>query len=423
MNNTTPAPRPTLRRRALAGGVLAASSILLLGACGDDDEGTVDDGVEQELEDVGNEMEDLGEETGDAVEDETDEMDDDGSSDGLPVALEPFRHDPRPRPGVVARPGSHIPVGHDRPMADRPDPSDAPSPTDVGRVAALYRFPVKSMLGEQLGSAELGPLGLAGDRAYAIVDDEDGVVASAKRPRRWGRLLEVRTALLDEPVPGEAPPPVRMDLPDGSVLRSDDDAVHDRLSAYIGRAVHLTSTAPDDRRFHEVWPDVEGLAPEEFIAQTSLGDAPDEGGRLSEIGLAGLAPAGTFFDLTTLHLLTTSTLAALAASDPEATFDVRRYRPNVLVESSGDGFVENDWPGATIRLGPSAAATGVIPTMRCIMTTLAQDGLAEDRRTLQAVARANRLEIPGFGRWACAGLYASITGEGRVQVGDSVQVG
>ena len=81
MNNSTPTPRTTAGRRFVAGGVLALSSVLVLGACGDDDEGVVDDGVEQEVEDTGEELEDLGEETGDAVEEETDEMDDDGSDD------------------------------------------------------------------------------------------------------------------------------------------------------------------------------------------------------------------------------------------------------------------------------------------------------------------------------------------------------
>lgn len=82
MNNSTPTPRASRGRRFVAGGALALSSVLVLGACGDDDEGTVDDGVEEEIDDVGNELGELGEDTGDAIEEETDDMnDDEGDAD------------------------------------------------------------------------------------------------------------------------------------------------------------------------------------------------------------------------------------------------------------------------------------------------------------------------------------------------------
>lgn len=293
-----------------------------------------------------------------------------------------------------------------------------------GRVVEIHRFPVKSMQGERLDAADLDERGVAGDRAYAVVDAADGSVASAKRPRRWGRLLEARARFVEPPTTDGPVPPVRIELPDGTEVRSDDAAVHATLSRYLGREVTLSSEPVPGQQFHEVWPDdVEPIAPDSFIADTDVG-APDEGGasRMSAIGVAGLAPPGRFVDLTPLHVLTTSTLAAIAALEPDAVVDVRRYRPNVLVDvPESTGFLENDWAGRTLHSG-DVAIRGIIPTMRCVMTTLAQGDLDEERSLLRALARANKIEIRGLGAWACAGLYASVDAGGRLAVGDEVTV-
>ncbi|QGG95037.1 MOSC domain-containing protein [Actinomarinicola tropica] len=307
--------------------------------------------------------------------------------------------------------------------------TDATPTTPQGRLLEIHRFPVKSMQGEQLDAAAIAPTGVLGDRAWAVVDDADGTVASAKRPRRWGRLLDARATFASPPTPEQPAPPVRIELPDGTEVRSDDADVHDVLSRYLGRPVHLTHERRPEQAFHEVWPDdVGAIAPDEFMAQTAAG-APDEGGadRMSAIGVAALAPGGGFVDLTPLHVLTTATLAAIERQAPGSVVDVRRYRPNLLVEVVGpDGrvpadFVENEWAGRTVDVG-DVAVQGVIPTMRCVMTTLAQGDLPEDRQPLRALADVNRLEIPGLGRWACAGLYASVGREGHVRVGDPVAV-
>lgn len=286
----------------------------------------------------------------------------------------------------------------------------------VGRVDSLMRFPVKSMQGEVLDAVDVTTRGLVGDRAYALVDAVDGKVASAKNPRKWGRLLDAYASFVDPPVEG-ALPPVRIDLPDGSSVRSDEARVDDVLTAYVGRAVHLASTVPAGARFDEVWPDVEGLAPEEFIASTRSG--VEDGQPVSDLGLAMAAP-GTFFDLATLHVLTTSTLEALRAAH-DGDFDVRRYRPNVLVAADASGFVENGWTGGEVIVG-SMRASVTLPTMRCVMTTLAQPGLPGNLALLRAVAASNRLEIGALGRWACAGVYADVTAPGRMAVGDAVEV-
>lgn len=295
-------------------------------------------------------------------------------------------------------------------------------------VEGLYRFPVKSMRGEELAEAELGPSGVVGDRAYALLDETDGRIASAKSPRKWGGLLGFRATFVDEPEAGAAPPPVEIELPDGGTVRSDDPDVHALLSKVLGRPVRLIASAGAETaglQFEEVWPDIEGLAPEEFVASTTVGREEGSGEVLSTIPAGMFAPPGTFFDLSVVHLLTTATLDALRARAPDATFDVRRYRPNVLldVDAGDEGFVENGWVGRSVVLGGDGAALSVtLPTMRCVMTTLAQEELPRDRGTLQAIAGHNRVEIAGFGTWACAGSYCGVTSAGRVRVGDAYSI-
>ena len=291
-----------------------------------------------------------------------------------------------------------------------------------GRVAEVWRFPGTSMLGERLVQVEIGATGVVGDRGWALLDPTDGKVVSAKNPRKWPRMLELRATYLEAPVQGAPPPPVEISLPDGSSVRSGTTGVDASLSAYLGRSVQLVSTAPEVPTMEETWPAIEGLAPESFIAGTRIDTAvPDE--TVSDIQMAMAAPAGTFFDLSALHLLTTSTLAELTRLLPQGAFDVRRYRPNVLVDSSDAGFTENTWVGKRVMLGPDAAMQVVLPTMRCIMTTLAQQDLAYDPDLLRTIAAANRLEIDGLGTWACAGVYGDAAAPGTVRVGDTVLLG
>jgi uncharacterized protein YcbX len=293
-------------------------------------------------------------------------------------------------------------------------------PTPEASVAALYRYPVKSMLGESLTAAALTPGGIVGDRAYALIDESDGKVASAKHPRKWGALLSLQACLVATPDASAAtPPPVVITAPDGTQTRSDAPDVDDVLSRLVGRRVRLACVAPDDRAFEEVWPDIDGLAPEDFVAQTTIATT-DEGEAVSNIPLGMFAPAGTFFDLSVVHFITTATLDTLRAAAPGSDFDEHRYRPNIVIECDDDGFPENDWVGQTITIGADAAITVTLPTMRCVMTTLAHGEVAADRTTLRAIAAHNRVEIAGFGTWACAGAYADVMSAGHIAVGDRV---
>jgi uncharacterized protein YcbX len=283
----------------------------------------------------------------------------------------------------------------------------------------LWRYPVKSMLGERRDNAVVTASGVAGDRAYAVLDRSDGKVASAKNPRKWRALLSCRAEFLEEPVAGETLPAVRITLPDGIVVTSDDPKVHDVLSTFLGREVTLADTAPQGSTFEETWPDIEGIAPTEFIDSTRV--RSDDGEAVSDLELGLAAAPGTFFDLAPIHLVTSSSLQELTRLQPDSRFVSQRFRPNVVIDAPSAGFVENDWVGATLRLGAEASVSVMMPTMRCVMTTLAQGDLPDDRAVLRAASEHNRVEISGLGHWACVGAYASVVTPGNICVGDAIE--
>lgn len=292
---------------------------------------------------------------------------------------------------------------------------------DSAFITSLHRFPVKSMWGEDLEEITVGPDGVVGDRVFAVVDRADGRVASAKHPRKWGRLLELRAAYTD--MPGTAPERgvLGIEFPDGRTLAGDSPRLEGELERFVGRPVALASGAVAKCTSEAVWLDIDGAAPQAVIDSLSVG-LTDDGGTLSEIPIG--SAAGSFVDAAAVHVLTTSTLRALAALAPDSAFDRRRYRPNIVVDLPADGFAENDWVGRNLRLGASLALDVTVPTVRCVMTTLAQGNLPEDRNTLRTLARANRLDVPAFGgRWACAGVYANVAQAGTVRHGDAVRIG
>lgn len=294
----------------------------------------------------------------------------------------------------------------------------------VGTLDGLNRYPVKSMQGEALDTAALGANGVVGDRAYALVDLADGKVASAKNPRKWGTLLSFSARFVEEPRLGEPPPPVEITFPDAATAMSDGSGIDRLLSDALGRGVHLATAGTPEahgKNFEEVWPDIEGLAPTEFISDTKVTQEPD-GELVSEIVLGMAAPPGSFFDLAVIHVLTRATLDGLTALAPGADFDPNRYRPNLLLGGSFPAFAENGWTGRAIEVGNQFRFSVSLPTMRCVMTTLAQPGLKADRSSLRAIADHNRIEIPGLGTWACAGAYGGVLNPGDVRIGDPVRL-
>src|SRR5215207_10220185 len=195
---------------------------------------------------------------------------------------------------------------------------DASEP--VGTVRAVWRFPVKSMLGEELDTADLSKGGVLGDRAYAVVDKETGKVASAKHAKRWPNLLKCRAAFVEPPRPAAEVPPARIDLADGTSVLSDAPDIDAVLSRFFGRDVELSSAADHGYTIDQYHPDVEDYDPEghqDEVVEAQLGAA-----FFNERGLPSAVPEDSFFDLYPVSVLTTSTLDRLGELEPESDFDV-----------------------------------------------------------------------------------------------------
>lgn len=274
----------------------------------------------------------------------------------------------------------------------------------VGSVSALWRFPVKSMLGERLETTDLKEHGLVGDRAYALVDVETGSIVNAKRARLFPDLLGCRAEFVEPPrVQGEVPP-VRITLPDGSSVTSDSSDGDTVLSRHFGREIRLASTAAlKDFTIDKYHPTVDPA----FFARLEVPNP---------------VPVGAFVDLFPVSVLTTSTLARLTELRPESRFDARRFRMNVIIHSELDGFVENDWIGRGLKLGDSVQLRIALHDPRCVMTNMAQEDLPKDAGILRTLARHNRLEVGAAGRYPCAGVYAVVESSGALHVGDEVVI-
>jgi len=288
-------------------------------------------------------------------------------------------------------------------------------------VAELWRYPVKSMRGERIEGSDVADTGLLGDRAYAVVDGATGKVASAKHPRLWSVLLRCDARYVGTPRADAPLPPVSITLPDGGETGTEDPSVDERLSAVFGRPVKLTAVAPEGNAYLAVWPEIDGVMPADFRARTAVAGDESEG-TLTDMALALASPPGTFFDVAALHVLTNATLQRLGALEPASRFAVERYRPNIVIDAACEPFAENDWSGASARFGGVLTASVLLPTMRCIMTTLAQGDLPRDNNVLRALTRHNRVEIPGLGTWSCVGAYAAVVAAGPVRLGDDVVI-
>ena len=285
----------------------------------------------------------------------------------------------------------------------------------IGSVAGLWRFPVKSMQGEQLNRVELTTQGIVGDRAYALIDVDTGKVVSAKSVKLFPRMLDCQATFAEPPKAGNELPPVRITLPDSSTVTSDSPDAARMLSSYFGRNVRLAQSAPDDFTIDMYHPDIEGTDHRDTVVEQKLGSA-----YFAAAGLPSAVPAGAFFDLFPLSVVTNSTLNHLNEIRPESRFDARRFRMNVIVDATDVGFVENSWIGRTVTIGDAIRLRVAQPDSRCVMTTLAQDELPKDSDILRTLAQHNRIQVGDAGRYPCVGVYAVVEAAGTIETGDIV---
>ena len=236
----------------------------------------------------------------------------------------------------------------------------------VGTVERIWRYPVKSMLGELLAAAELGRSGLAGDRQYAI-RDAAGKLGSGKSSARFRCFPGLLTMSARYAPDGVAV----ITLPDGRTVRTDEQRVHDELRAALGcRELELATAAKDP--FHD--------------------DAP-------------------------VHLVTVAAVDWLAAGVPAVAVDERRLRPNLLIRteygtgSVEDGPVEDGWLGGTLRIGATVRLRVTKRTQRCAMVNAAQQDLPHSAEVLRSIAERNDLAL---------GVHAEVLAGGPVLLGDPV---
>jgi uncharacterized protein YcbX len=278
---------------------------------------------------------------------------------------------------------------------------------EIGTVASLWRYPVKSMMGEGLTNADVTNSGLRGDRAYALIDKSDGKVASAKNPSKWPHLFDFHAVLAEDARTGAKLPPVRITLPDGTIVNSEQPDVHRIISDALKREVMLRAITLDrdanessgvgrTATAEEYWPDIDGLDYRDTVTDFNL-------------------PEGTFFDSALMHLLASATLDRLHALYPQGRFEARRFRPNIVIDAASgkNDFVDNAWVGHVLAIGDAVRLNITGPCPRCVMTTLPQADLPKDTGILRTAAHHNRANV---------GVYAAVLQGGKIRLGDSVRL-
>ncbi len=266
----------------------------------------------------------------------------------------------------------------------------------IGTVASLHRFPVKSMQGEAVDVADLDENGMVGDRTWALRDSETGKLVSAKRPKLWRSMLDCWASGTGDDV--------EITLPSGDTHGVRDAGLPVALEALFGRDVAIeASTHAQQGSYDSDWPEIDGI---------TLAGAMEFPTNLTGEGTS-------FVDLGILHVLTTTSMATLQTAAPDVTIDVRRFRPTMVLDTPElDGFPENDWAGRILAIGDAEITVGD-PAPRCVMITLAQADLLREPGVLRAVAAENRLSNP-LGTFACLGAYATVTRPGRIRTGDAI---
>ena len=279
-------------------------------------------------------------------------------------------------------------------------------------ISALYRYPVKSMGGDNLDNTALTKNGIPGDRCWTVKDEERGGIKGGKR---FPQLMDMHAVLEHEPDALTLSPPVAITLPDQSRTHSTDPNVNQALSAAIGSPVSLWPLLSADQLEHYRRPP----NPENFdqmayfralFARTDDEPLPDLSAFPEELFIYESSP-GTYFDAFPLLIMTTASLNAMTAATAESNFDVRRFRPNIILDTDADGFVENSWVGKRLQLGSAILQINAI-CPRCVMTTHGFADLPKDPRVMRHLVQQNEGNL---------GVYASIEQSGNIKLGDQVE--
>jgi len=252
----------------------------------------------------------------------------------------------------------------------------------IGKVGALWRYPVKSLRGEELGEALITEHGAAGDRVWALRELDRGGIMSA---RVWAAMLHLRAAWDGDPAT-DADARVRIELPDGRSIHTDDPDASAVLSELFRRNVRLERIRQDRPTPAELEAIIRGEA---------------------------FPPRRDFFDEDVMHLVASGTLEHLRTLRDGSDFDPRRFRANIHVDTGAeaDGFIEDRWLGGVLEIGNEVRIVGMCPAIRCAITTHPQPGLPHDPAILRTAWQYHQ---------AYVGVFASVGASGMIRVGDPV---
>lgn len=268
----------------------------------------------------------------------------------------------------------------------------------VGRIAELWRYPVKSMLGERRSQLPITPRGALGDRAWALRETATGRIASAKR---FPQLLALHAWYEVDPTLA-APGRIQISLPDGCTICPDEPDASAIISDFLGHGVRLENQPATAEKTGIDRATVFGDVPVSTMKPDWTPESMPDYFQLM---------AGTFFEIGAVYLLASGSVDHLRKlQGATAQIDRRRFRPNIYIESEAEciGFVEDSWLGGAINAG-SVRVEGFQPTVWCVTSTLAQQDLPRDLSVLRTTAQHHR---------GCLGVYATVTRSGLLQVGD-----
>ncbi|MDQ1639549.1 MAG: uncharacterized protein QOF62_2888 [Pyrinomonadaceae bacterium] len=305
----------------------------------------------------------------------------------------------------------------------------------IGTVEQIWRYPVKSMAGEQLNDCTVGPLGLPGDRGWAVKDEEKSEIKTATR---IPLLMQCASQYREQPT-DDYIPHVNIIFPDGSSVTSDDPEIDARVSSVLGKKVRLWPRQPASNKEHYRRPGVAArvIAPlanvpgfrallpaitkipsvdatlRAAFSRTEDEPTPDLSQLPKEL-FEFTSPLGTYFDAFPIHVLTSASLAVMSQLNPAAAWEVRRFRPNFFVKTADgiEGLVESEWVGRTLRIG-TVEVKCEMPAVRCGMASNAQKELAKDPSVLRTIVKEANQNL---------GVYASVAKHGAVREGDRVDL-
>jgi len=252
------------------------------------------------------------------------------------------------------------------------------------------------MSGEELESVMVSKKGLVGDRSYALIDTQTNKIVSAKNPKKWPNIFMYSSKYLLEPTENKISN-IQIKIPNrNEVILSSQEEIDEILSASLNRSVKLTSIVPKKVQLEEYSPDIDNHAVKGIIADAKMAD-------------------NTFFDLGTIHIITTATISKLKEIYPKGDFNINRFRPNIVIDLDQNeiGFVENEWVGQKIAIGNEVVLKIKEHCPRCVMTTLEQHDISKDINILKTIKKSNNGNL---------GIYADVIQMGHIKKNDLIKI-